>query len=310
MFWFFCKFVKIDLNYFMKTNNSKLSNYILYASIAFVLLCAAGFIYSLKSKNNTLTTEVKTITDEKAVLLNDLNILKANYDLIVVSDQKLQEELNAEKVKVADLIYKLENDKNSVVPNEVYKKQYLGLNSKMKDLILQIDNLKKVNESLLTERDCTYSALNNSKQAIDTLKNQNSKLLKKIVTASKLNVVNLQTYAVKVSSSGKTTLTDKASKANFLNVNFVILENSIAKSCEKKYYIQIIDSNNNVLGDKKSEKFGKDELFYSFIKNVTYTNMTVEVVEKFAVQKLEKGNYTVIVYDEGKMVAKYNFDLL
>ena len=294
----------------MKTNNSKLSNYILYASIAFVLMCAAGFIYSLKSKNNTLTTEVKTITDEKTVLLNDLNILKANYDLIVVSDQKLQEELNAEKVKVADLIYKLENDKNSVVPNEVYKKQYLGLNSKMKDLILQIDNLKKVNESLLTERDSTNSALNNSKQAIDTLKNQNSKLLKKIVTASKLNVVNLQTYAVKVSSSGKTTLTDKASKANFLNVNFVILENSIAKSCEKKYYIQIIDSNNNVLGDKKSEKFGKDELFYSFIKNVTYTNMTVEVVEKFAVQKLEKGNYTVIVYDEGKMVAKYDFDLL
>ena len=294
----------------MKTNNSKLSNYILYASIAFVLMCAAGFIYSLKSKNNTLTTEVKTITDEKTVLLNDLNILKANYDLIVVSDQKLQEELNAEKVKVADLIYKLENDKSSVVPNEVYKKQYLGLNSKMKDLILQIDNLKKVNESLLTERDSTNSALNNSKQAIDTLKNQNSKLLKKIVTASKLNVVNLQTYAVKVSSSGKTTLTDKASKANFLNVNFVILENSIAKSCEKKYYIQIIDSNNNVLGDKKSEKFGKDELFYSFIKNVTYTNMTVEVVEKFAVQKLEKGNYTVIVYDEGKMVAKYDFDLL
>ena len=294
----------------MKTNNSKLSNYILYASVAFVLMCAAGFIYTLKSKNKTLATEVKTITDEKAVLLNDLKILKANYDLIVVSDQKLQEELNAEKVKVADLIYKLENDKSSVVTNEVYKKQYLGLNSKMKDLILQIDNLKKVNESLLTERDSTNSALNNSKQAIDTLKNQNSKLLKKIVTASKLNVVNLQTYAIKVSSSGKTTLTDKASKANFLNVNFVILENSIAKSCEKKYFVQIIDSNNNVLGDKKSEKFGKDELFYSFIKNVTYTNMTVEVVEKFAVQKLEKGNYTVIVYDEGKMVAKYDFDLL
>jgi hypothetical protein len=45
--------------------------------------------------------------------------------------------------------------------------------------------------------------------------------------------------------------TDKARRADMLKVSFTIAENQFAKSGDKTYYVQVIDSKNNVLGDKK-----------------------------------------------------------
>jgi hypothetical protein len=44
-----------------------------------------------------------------------------------------------------------------------------------------------------------------------------------------------------------------------------------------KYYVQVIDSKNNVLGDKKIIDFGADTLTYSFMTTVKYENKTVQV---------------------------------
>jgi hypothetical protein len=46
-------------------------------------------------------------------------------------------------------------------------------------------------------------------------------------------------------------------------ISFTIAENQIAKSGDKVYYVQVIDSKNNVLGDKKIIDFGADTLTYS-----------------------------------------------
>jgi hypothetical protein len=51
--------------------------------------------------------------------------------------------------------------------------------------------------------------------------------------------------------------TDKARRADVLKISFTIAENQIAKSGDKVYYVQVIDSKNNVLGDKKID-FGAD----------------------------------------------------
>jgi hypothetical protein len=38
-----------------------------------------------------------------------------------------------------------------------------------------------------------------------------------------------------------------------LRISYTIAENQVAQSGTKSYYVQVIDSKNNVLGDKKSE---------------------------------------------------------
>jgi len=76
-------------------------------------------------------------------------------------------------------------------------------------------------------------------------------LSKTVEKGSKLSVLNLKTAAFKLKSSGKQIETEKARKADILKISFTIAENSIAKSGDKTYYVQVIDGKNNVLGDKK-----------------------------------------------------------
>jgi hypothetical protein len=75
---------------------------------------------------------------------------------------------------------------------------------------------------------------------------RNCKVVEK---AAKLTVLNTRGSAFKVRSSGKEISTDKTSRADMLK-NFLIAENQVAQSGTKAYYVQVIDSKNNVLGTK------------------------------------------------------------
>ncbi|AUX17825.1 hypothetical protein [Flavobacterium columnare] len=134
-------------------------------------------------------------------------------------------------------------------------------------------------------------------------------MAKAIEKGSKLSIVNLQTTAVKQKSSGRQIVTDKASRANVLKISFTIAENQIAKSGDKSYYIQIIDSKNNVLGDKKIESFGDKMLTYSFVSSVRYENKTVKVEKDLPVEDISEGTFFVNVFDKTELVAKTSFSL-
>ena len=85
--------------------------------------------------------------------------------------------------------------------------------------------------------------------------------------------------------------------------------NSLAKSGSRNYYIQIIDSKNNVLGEKKTETFDDMSLTYSFVTTVPYENKSVDVCELIAGSDFEKGTYFVNIFDKGTLVSKTSFDL-
>ena len=95
-----------------------------------------------------------------------------------------------------------------------------------------------------------------------------------------------------------------------MKISFTIAENQIAKKGDRIYYIQVIDSKNNVLGEKKNEAFGSNYLSYSFTKTIQYENKTVIVQEDLPVKNIFGGSYFVNVFDkDGNLVAKSNFSL-
>ena len=94
-----------------------------------------------------------------------------------------------------------------------------------------------------------------------------------------------------------------------MKVSFTIAENSIAKSGDKTYFVQVIDSKSNVLGDKKTETFGEKSLTYSFTTNVKYENRTVQVSQDLPGKNFEKGTYFVNIFDKNELVSKTSFTL-
>jgi hypothetical protein len=180
----------------------------------------------------------------------------------------------------------------------------------MDNLVAENKLLKEQNVALTSSLDSTKTELDASRKYSDTLLMQNEGLSQTVEKGSKLAVLNLNVLAVKEKSSGKQVETDKASRANKLKVSFVIAENQIAKSGDRTYYVQIIDSKNNILGEKQTIPMGDKTLTYTFVTKVKFENKTVQVNEEVSGDDFQAGTYFVNVFDEkGTNVSKTSFSL-
>jgi regulator of replication initiation timing len=287
-----------------QNNNSSLKMLIIVLSVLFAL--SLVYIYKLTTDVNSTEQKLTTTLSEKEQVMKDLSDLKTTYDAAIAENTSMSDELIAERDKVVALMEKLKYSNGDVAK---YKKQYLGLESKMKSLIAENETLKKDNTVLKVQRDSTIVVLDESKKTNKVLTGQNEDLSKTVEKGSKLAIVNLKTAAYIVRSSGKEIPTDKASRADVLKVSFTIAENAIAKSGERKYYVQLIDSKNNVMGERQTERFSDKTLTYSYIANVKFDNKTVDMVQNVPAEKLVKGTFYVNVFDNGQLISTTTFTL-
>jgi hypothetical protein len=241
--------------------------------------------------------------------MKDLKDLKATYDAAIAENTSMSEELILERDKVVSLMDDLNKSKGDVASMAKYKNQFIALQGNMKVLMAENEGLKKQNTTLTTQRDSTVVVLGESKKFNEVLVGQNEELSKTVEKGSKLTVLNMKTAAYKLKGSGKQVATDKASRADVLKISFTIAENHIAKSGDKTYYVQVIDSKNNVLGETKTIAFGDKVLTYSFVSNVKYENKTVEVSEDLPGKDFAKGSYYVNVFDKDVSVSSTTFTL-
>ena len=288
-------------------NQSKLKAII--GVLAILLIGSLIYIFKLTSDAKTLQTSVTTVKSEKESVLKDLADLKTNYDAAIAENTTMSDELIAERDKVVKLMADLKASKGDNASLQKYKTQYKALEQKMQNLMQEVAVLKKQNQTLTTNLDSTTVVLEDNKKYNQVLVGQNEQLAKTVELGSKLSITNLKTASYKVRSSGKQIATDKASRTDMLKVNFTIAENKIAKSGDKTYYVQVIDSKNNVLGDKATISFGDNSLTYSFTTTVKYENKTVEVSEQLPGKDFAKGTYFVNVFDKGELVSKSSFSL-
>ena len=279
------------------------------AILAVLLVGSLVYIFKMTSDAKALQTELTTTTSEKEAMMKDLEALKTRYDAAIAENTSMSDELIAEREKIVNLMADLKKSKGDVASMSKYKSQYFALESKMKTLMAENEVLKQDNAKLTVERDSTITVLGESRKYNEVLVGQNEELSKTVEIAQKLSVSNLKTAAYKLRSSGKQIATEKARKADVLKISFTINENKVAKQGDKTYYVQVIDSKNNVLGEKKTASFGSNSLTYSFTSTVNYENKSVDVTQDLPGKDFEKGTYFVNVFDKSELVSKSSFSL-
>ncbi|WP_317172545.1 hypothetical protein, partial [Flavobacterium psychrophilum] len=287
-----------------KSNNSGLKAVIVILS----LLLLGNLWYVYKITNDCKAVETVLISEKDAVL-KDLMIQKDSLNAAISSNTTLSDELIAERDKVQQLMADVEKSKGDVASMSKFKTEALKLRSNVAVLMKQVDHLKKENVKLTVQRDSTAVVLGESRKFADTLVNRNFKMANTIEKGSKLSVLNLEASAVRQKKSGKQISTDKASRADVLKISFMIAENQIAKSGDKTYYVQIIDTKNNILGEKNTYVSGEKSLTYSFVAAVKYENKTVKVEKDLEVKDVQSGAYFVNIFDKTELVSKTSFTL-
>ncbi|CAM2984388.1 hypothetical protein [Flavobacterium frigoris] len=293
----------------MENQKSSSSLKAVIAVLAVLLVGSLVYIFKVTSDVKTVETELKSTMTEKETVMKDLQELKATYDTAISENTSMSDELILERDKVVGLMADLNKSKGDVASMAKYKSQFNALQNNMKALMTENEGLKTENKMVTSQRDSTVVVLGESKKYNEVLVGQNEELAKVVEKGSKLTVLNIKALAYKMRSSGKQIETDKASRADALKISFTIAENQIANSGDKTYYVQVIDSKNNVLGEKKTVSFGDKDLTYSFATNVKYENKTVQVSEVLPGKDFAQGTYFVNVFDKGEMVSKTSFTL-
>lgn len=290
----------------MENKQSSTSLKAVIAVLAVLLVGSLVYIFKLSSDTEKVQTVLTTTVSEKESVLKDLEELKATYDAAIAENTSMSDELIQERDKVVSLMAEVKKSKGDL---SAFKTKMNLLQNKLKALMAENEGLKNENTVVKAQRDSTAVVLNESKKFNEALVGQNDELAKVVEKGSKLTVLNIKSSAYKVRSSGKEIETEKARRTNMLKISFTIAGNEIAQSGDKTYYVQVIDSKNNVLGEKKSVSFDGKDLTYSFTSTVKYENKTVQVSENLPGKDFQKGTYYVNVFDKGDLVSKSSFEL-
>ncbi len=302
------------------------SNYKLFSKIAAVTIFSfmvAGALFIFKTDNDKIVTKQK-FESEKVLILKKLNRLQDSIGIVMNQNSSYKSELESQNTKIEFLIAKING--STVASSDVsdikedyssemasLRNEVASLRSSNAVLIQQNNNYRKDIAALKSNQKPAPSIATQSKSEaltnneIAEIEKSNVKL--KDETISKILVSNLKTMTYNIDKSGFMQPSDKSNKANIVKVNFEVSGNKNVSFLHKEYYIQIIDVNNNVIGLRKTKKFGKADLTYSASYPLTFKNETVETTTNIDLVDAEKGTYYVNIFDNDKIMSKATFVL-
>ena len=81
--------------------------------------------------------------------------------------------------------------------------------------------------------------------------------------------------------------------------------NTLAQAGDRVLYVQVINPDNNIIGDKSNITFGQDLLTYSKSESVFYENQALDVcaIVGNAGQDVLKGLYTINIFDAQRQIG-------
>jgi hypothetical protein len=294
----------------MENNGSSSMGLKVALGIALVLFLGTAF-YSLNLYNESNKTK-KDLTEQKQLVMNDLNAMAKQYDAAISENTIAKNDLIEARERIQGLIDSLKISETNVKSLWRYKQKYTSLQKEMDLLLAENESLKTQNAYLATSLDSTKVRLEERTMFTDSLLLQNNALAEVMENAAVLSAVGLKVLGVIERTSGKLVPTERASRADKISVCFTVAKNKLVQAGDQELYIQVIDPSNNTLGANEQVTFGEQTLNYSLISKFNYENTSLNVCEFLAPKdsgKFEKGRYVVNVFNEKDLVASSEFTL-
>ena len=278
--------------------------------IAVVLFLGTGF-YTMNLYKKSNDTQ-KELTEEKQLVMNDLNAMAKQYDEAISENTVANSNLVEARERIQGLIDSLKISETNVKSLWRYKKKYQSLQQEMDVLLAQNDSLRVENSYLATSLDSTRVRLEERNIFTDSLLVQNTALAEVVENASVLNTVGLKGFGVIERTSGKLIPTERASRTDKIRVCFTVAKNALVQAGDQELYVQVIDPKNNTLGLNEQVQFEEKTLNYSIISKFNYENGSLNICEFVASKgenNFEKGRYIVNVFNAKDLVSSSEFTL-
>ena len=289
-----------------ETEKERRNNLIIIMLSALLIVVVVIFIVQHNENKKIL----QALNMEKESIQSELSTMMTNYDSIHTTNETLQSELEGAQTKVKDLLLEVGQVKK-VSYDEIarYREEVTTLRGIMKNYIVQVDSLNRRNEKLMAENVQVKSEFAQSESKNQELEKEKEHLQEKIKMAALLEATEL--VAVGINARGKDA--ESARRAEQIRVSFVLSKNVTAPRGNKMIYVRIQKPNQVLLQKSASDLFEFEDLKipYSAKREVTYEGNTlpVNIFWDNAGAEFMSGEYTVDVFTDGNNIGTTKFVL-
>ena len=284
-----------------QSNNNNRAK-ILIGLLVVLLVSLAGYTYTLIQQNKET---VLFLEADKAQVQKELEALVVSYNEILQDNKLKDKDLIAARDRIIVLLDSVKDYKANLSIITRYKAQVKGLKNERAQLFKRADSLLVVTQRLAVEKDSTTAVLIKTIKVVDSVTTANTQLFNSLEKGALIGISNLDATAIIVRKGGKIKETKRASRADKIRVCYTIAPNTLAQAGDRVLYVQVINPDNNIIGDKSNITFGQDLLTYSKSESVFYENQALDVCAIIGTtgQDVLKGLYTINIFDAQRQIG-------
>ena len=186
------------------------------------------------------------------------------------------------------------------------KKEINTLRQVLRNYIMQVDSLNRINEALTNENAEMKNQVNQANNQIYSLSSERNALKDKVNIAAQLDATGF--WVSPKNKRGKEA--SKAKDCKKLAFGFTIVKNVTAQNGERIIYARILKPDNSVMGKKGSFTYEDTPVEYTEKKFVEYNGEEMKVTMYSDIDEfLEAGTYKVLVFCDSQMIGQTTFTL-
>jgi len=274
-----------------------------------VLLLILIFLYFFQRMEHR--SMVGEITAEKDSIQFELNQMVTSYDSLRTDNDTLNEQLFAAQSKVKDLLLEVEQTKRvSYEKITRYQKEVTTLRGIMRNYIVQIDSLNRRNQQLMAENLEVKEQVKQVESQNVQLSQEKKRLEQNLQRAATLECVGLLAEAL----NNRSKETKFANRTEMIRVSFTLSKNVTAKRGAKNIYVRIMRPDQLLLSKSPNDVFPFEDLKipFSAMREVNYEGNELPVNifwDNKGAAPLMAGKYTIDIFADGNNIGTTTLEL-
>lgn len=222
-----------------------------------------------------------------------------------ITNDSIIAQLTQEQERTKQLLEELRNVKaNDAREITRLKKELATCRAVIRNYVLQIDSLNRLNENLMAENTQIRGQYDEATRQIAGLNNEKSQLNEKVAIAAQLDATSIVMTAL--TEKGKTAKSLK--KTRSFQISFNIAKNVTAAAGNKTVYVRINTPNGSTLAQSGTFTYENKQIQCSARKQIEYNGQETPVsLYCTANETLMPGTYKVSIFCDGHMIGSRSF---
>lgn len=273
-------------------------------------LLLVGLLVVFLMQRNEYQGIVREISNEKDSIQVQLNSMLVSYDSLQTENEVLNEEIYKAQTKVKDLLVEIEQTKKlSIERISKYQNEVNSLRGIMKDFVAQIDSLNERNKILMAQNIEIKEQVKKAQSQNQQLIADKTKLQQNLEIASQLEVSDISAVAL----NNRNKDVKVANRTAKFRINFTLARNISAKRGAKNVYIRIMRPDQLLLTKSNDDlfKFENMHIPFSAVREVTYegNDLPVAIYWEDDEGSFMSGTYSIDIFADGNHLGKTTLTL-